>query len=277
MHRTLLFSIISIFLCAAVSTRAQDMEEDWALKAVQLERIVFTTDDPFEANDALVEKAFCYKQCRRFNDAVSTLSRVRMYQLTPEMQSEVMYEKELCSYLAGDFEAAAAYMEEAGASGTASESLPWVLLNALVTGECGRWDESRAYAEKLVSALYEGEMLETALSETESFYASRPEMKDEGKAMAMAFLPPLGHFYAGNYGEGLLSMALNAAAAGWCVWQCLGGNWISGLVGGGMALNYTFMGNQERVAYLVEKYNHDAMRGFNDGLKEMLMSHAGAE
>ena len=72
-------------------------------------------------------------------------------------------------------------------------------------------------------------------------------------------------------------MLLNAAAAGWCVWQCLEGFWISGLLGGGIALNYTFMGNQERCAWLVEKYNHDALRQFNDSLKDLILSHAGAE
>lgn len=275
MRRTLLFCITYIFLCGALSTRAQDAS-GWELKAVELERTVFSSDDPFEANDALVEKAFCYKQCRRFSDAVTTLSRVRMYLLSPEKQSEVIYEKELCSYLAGDFDAAAAYIEEARAT-NAAENTASLMLDALVYGECGRWDESRAQAEKLADALYEGLDLETALEQIHEFYETKPELKSEKSAFIRAFLPPLGHWYTGNYGEGLLSMALNAAAAGWCVWQCLEGCWISGLLGGGIALNYTFMGNQERSAYLVEKYNHDALRSFNDSLRRLMLSHAEAE
>ncbi|MDO5442408.1 MAG: hypothetical protein Q4G10_01930 [Bacteroidia bacterium] len=275
MHRTLLFFITSIFLCAAVSTRAQDLRE-WELKAVELERIVYASDDPFEVNDALVEKAFCYKQSRRFADAASTLGRVRMYMLSPEKQREVIYEKELCSYLAGDFEAAAAYIEEADASG-AEAGPERMLLDALVYGECGRWDDAQDRAEAFVRCLYEGEELESALAQIEKQFSETPDLKSTSKVLALAFLPPLGHWYTGHYGEGALSMLLNAAAAGWCVWQCLEGCWISGLLGGGIALNYTFMGNQERSAWLVEKYNHDAVRQFNDSLKEMLLSHSGAE
>ena len=275
MHRTLLFFITSIFLCAAVSTRAQE-KADWELKAVELERIVFESEDPFEVNNALVEKAFCYKQCRRFADAASTLGRVRMYMLPPQEQSEVLYEKELCSYLAGDFEAAAAYIEEADANG-AGAGPERLMLDALVFGECGRWAESKDKAVALVSSLYEGDELEYALAGLEEQYAGIPELKSSDKALALAFLPPLGHCYTGHYEEGALSMLLNAAAAGWCVWQCLEGFWISGLLGGGIALNYTFMGNQERCAWLVEKYNPDALRQFNDSLKDLILSHAGAE
>lgn len=275
MRRTLLSCIIFIFLCGAVSTRAQDAA-GWALKAVELERTVFSSDDPSEANDALVEKAFCYKQCRRFDEAVTTLSRVRMYLLPPERQAEVIYEKELCSYLAGDFDAAAAFIEEAKATQT-TESAAGLMLDALVLGECGRWDESQAQAEKLAALLYSGSDLDAALAQIRMMYSSKPELKSEKSAFIRAFLPPLGHWYTGHYGEGVLSMALNAAAAGWCVWQCLGGCWITGLLGSGIALNYTFMGNQERSAYLVEKYNHDALRSFNDSLRELVLSHAGAE
>lgn len=276
MHRTLLFFITSTFLCAALSTRAQETV-DWELRAVECERVVFSSEDPYEANDALVEKAFCYKQCRRFEDAAATLARVKMFMLTPEGQAEVLYEKELCSYLAGDFDAAAAFIDEADANWMVAQDATKLVLDALVFGECGRWDDSSGRAELFVKSLYEGDDLDYALQQIRDFYGSRPELKDDRTAMIRAFLPPFGHFYTENYGEGWLSLALNTAAAGWCVWQCIGGNWISGILGGGIALNYTFMGNQERCAFLVGKYNQEALRSFNASLKELLLSHSTAE
>ena len=72
-------------------------------------------------------------------------------------------------------------------------------------------------------------------------------------------------------------MALNAAATGWTVWQCISGNWITGLLGGGVALNTTFMGGMERSVQLAEEYNRDAMRGFNDTFRALLLSHGTAE
>ena len=272
MHRTLLSFITSIFLCAAFSSEAQE-RTDWELKAVQYERAAFDAADPYDAAEALVSKAECYKQCGRYADAAATLGRVGMYLLPPERRADVLYEKELCCYLAGDFEAAASYMEEAGA-GDAPRRL---LLDALVLGECARWDESQEKAAALMDLLYDGESLDIADSALEGLFACTPEMKAEKQAVFRALLPPLGHLYSGHLAEGLVSLGLNTASLGWTVWQCVSGNWITGLLGGGIALNYTLMGGIERSAELAEQYNHDAMRGFNDALRTLLLQHVPAE
>ena len=272
MHRTLLSFITSIFLCAAFSSEAQE-RTDWELKAVQYERAAFGAEDPYDAAEALVSKAECYKQCGRYADAAATLGRVGLYLLPPERRREVLYQKELCSYLVGDFEAAASYMEEAG-----GEAVPRrLLLDALVLGECARWDESRERASQLLDLLYDGAELKDAGEGLEGLFARVPALKEEKQAVLRSFLPPLGHSYSGHPSEGLLSMGLNTAAAGWTVWQCASGNWITGLLGGGIALSYTFMGGMARSAELAEQYNHDAMRGFNDALRTLLLQHAEAE
>ena len=272
MHRTLLSFIISISLFAAYSADAQE-HTDWALKAVEWERAAFNAEDPAEAAEALVQKAHCYRQCGRFDEAAATLGRISMYLLPPGRRDEVLYEKEYCRYMAGDFSGAAACMEEAGESMEPRR----LLLDALVLGECARWDESRARAEALVSLLYEDRDREAALYEVRALYADVPAMKTEGGAVLRSFLPPLGHLYTGHVAEGLVSMALNAAAAGWTVWQCIEGNWITGLLGGGLALNATFMGGMERCIQLTEEYNRDSMRAYNDTLRALLLSHGAAE
>ena len=272
MYRTLRSFITSIFLCAAFSSEAQEVT-DWALRAVECEYTAYNAEDPREAAEALVEKAYCYRQCGRYDEAAATLGRVSMFQLAPERRDSVLYEKELCSYLAGDFEGAASYMEEAGVSGTPRR----LLLDALVLGGCARWDESRARAEKLVTLRYDGAEREAALQELRDLYSNVPRLKKEGQAVLRSFLPPLGHLYTGHLSEGLASMGLNAAAAGWVVWQCLGGNWITGILGGGVALNATFMGGMERSIELVDEYNRDAMLGFNAVLRDVLLSHGQAE
>ena len=272
MHRTLLSFITSIFLCAAFSSEAQE-RTDWELKAVQYERAAFDAEDPYDAAEALVSKAECYKRCGRYADAAATLGRVGMYLLPSGRRQEVLYRKELCFYLAGDFDAAASYMEEA--DGEASPRR--LLLDALVLGECARWDESKAKASALTDMLYDGAELEAADAALEALFADVPELRDEKKAVFRSFLPPLGHLYSGHLSEGLVSLGLDAAAAGWTVWQCVSGNWITGLLGGGIALNYTLMGGMERSAELAEQYNHDALRGFNDALRTLLLQHEGAE
>lgn len=272
MYRTLLSFITSIFLFAAFSSEAQE-RTDWELKAVQYERAAWDADDPSEAALALVSKAACYKQCGRYADAVETLGRVSMYLLTPGDRTEVLYEKELCSYLAGDFPAAASYMEEAG-DGAVPRRL---LLDALVLGECARWDEARSKAGALLGLIYSGAELDAAQGELDALFSEVPEMKEEKQAVFRALFPPLGHLYSGHLSEGLVSMGLNAAAAGWTIWQCICGNWITGLLGGGIALNATLMGGIERNAALAEEYNHDALRGFNDAFRLLLLRHQFAE
>jgi hypothetical protein len=186
---------------------------------------------------------------------------------------DVLYEKELCSYLAGDCEGAASYMEEAGASATPRR----LLLDALVLGGCARWDESLDKALALVDLRYDGDEREAARQELNELYARVPKLKTEGQAVLRSFFPPLGHSYTGHLPEGLACMGLDAAAVGWIVWQCLGGNWITGILGGGVALNATFMGGMERSVSLVEEYNRDALAGFNAVLRDVLLSHRIAE
>ena len=272
MLRTLRFFITFIFLCAAFSSKAQELS-DWELKAVEYERAAWLAEDPAEAAEALAQKARCYRQCRRYDDAVATLGRISLYWLSPGSRDEVLYEKELCSYLAGDYEGAASYMDEAGEAQGARR----LLLDALVLGGCARWDESLARAEALVSLRYDGAELDAALQERRALYADVPVPKTEEGAVLRSFFPPLGHLYTGHLSEGLVAAGLDAAAVGWIVWQCLGHNWITGLLGGGVALNATFMGGMERSVQLAEEYNRDAMRGFNDRLRSLLMTHEVAE
>ena len=164
-------------------------------------------------------------------------------------------------------------MEEAGDAAAPRR----LLLDALVLGECARWDESRSRAETLLGTLYGGDELEGARRELDALFARVPKLKTEKQAVFRSFLPPLGHLYTGHLSEGLVSTGLNAAAAGWTVWQCISGNWITGILGGGIALSSTFMGGMARSASLVEDYNHDAMRGFNDALRALLLQHDFAE
>lgn len=272
MHRTLLSFITSIFLCAAFSAEAQE-RTDWALKAVERERAAFYAEDPSEAAEALAEKAYCYRQCGRYDEAVATLERIALYLLEPERVEDVLYEKELCSYLAGDWERAASYMEEAGGSDAPRR----LLLDALVLAGCARWNESLAKAVEHVNLRYDGNDREAAVQELKDLYARAPKLKEEGRAVLRSFLPPLGHSYTGHLSEGLKAMGLDAAATGWIVWQGLGGNWITGILGGGVVLNAAFMGGMERSISLVDEYNKDALAGFNAVLRDVLRSHEIAE
>lgn len=248
MHRTLLYFIISTFLFAAFSNEAYGTCPEasdstaWLMRAVACERIAFSTDDPEEANEALVRKASCYVHAGKYKEASSTLERVSMYLLSPEKQEDVLCRKEICSYLCGDFEAAeaAALQRNGGVSN-------------------GEKTELQTLAEQLRSVL-----------------ENSPERKSELTATILAFLPPLGQFYTHNYREGVKAGVLNWGAAAWTVCNCMSGDWITGLLGGGIVLSHTFMGNQDQSMEMVFDYNaslrEDARRRMEEILKKMIFS-----
>ena len=278
MFRIRLFCTISIFLCALYSGSAQD----WESVAVDCERIIYDGAGLEETNSALLRKAECYRQLGRHAESAETLSRVRMFALTPEERAQVLYQQELSHFLAGDFEQASAMVPEvleaygdslmpltgssdglAMVGGSPQEAL---LLHALSLAYAGKYDDSQIMAARCIS--WNGES--PYLGELQQLYRQRPAVRSLAAATVLSFLPPAGHFYNEAYGEGLLSLGLNAASAALMAVSLAGGYWFSGIAGGAIALNYSFMGNLERNQALVEKHNNNAPLRFGDSLRELL-------
>lgn len=220
-------------LCALFSARAQSPE----LRAVELERLIFDGADLETVNSALLEKADCYSQLGRYEDASSTLERVRMFALTDEERAAVQYKQELMYYMAGNFVSAAALVSE-----VEPVNQDIALLHALVLAYAGRYDESEIMAARCLSWNGPSEQLDGLLA----LYRQHPPVRSAATAMALSFIPPVGHFYNEAYGEGLLSLGLNGASVAFVAANLLGGYWVTGLLGGAVLLNYTFMGNIER-------------------------------
>ena len=257
MRRLRLFCTISIFLCALYSGRAQD----WESLAVGYERIIFDGADLQATNGALLAKADCYMHLGRYADASATLDRLRLFAFTPEELTDALYRKELMYYLRGEFEQAAALVPEIDA---ASQEI--LMLHALVLAYSGRYDESEIMAARCIS--WDGPS--PYLDELLALYRQHPAHRDGAAALALSFLPPAGHFYNEAYGEGVVSFGLNAASLAFTVANLLGGYWVTGILGGAIALNYTFMGNLERNQQLAEIHNNNAPILFGDRVREFL-------
>lgn len=82
-----------------------------------------------------------------------------------------------------------------------------------------------------------------------------PKLKKDWLGMALTFLVPAGYIYAGAPGEGAVSTAMNAASVAWIVVNLNAGLPVTALLGGALALSYTFLGAQERVAELIADHN----------------------
>ena len=231
------------------------------MRAVECERLIFDGADLASTNGALLKKAECYKQLGRYADASSTLERVRMFALTDEERTEVLYQQELCHFLNGEFGQAAVIADNLEPS-----RQDIMLLHALVLAYSGRYDESEIIAARCISWNGPSPYLDELLA----LYRQHPAERNAGASLALSFLPPVGHFYNEAYGEGLLSGGLNAAAVAFMVANLAGGYWITGLLGGAIALNYTYMGNIERCQELTQIHNNNAPILFGDRVREFL-------
>lgn len=257
MHSKRLFCTISIFLCALYSASGQDLEQ----QAVGYERIIFDGADLETVNKALLAKADCYRQLGRYREASATLERVRMFALSDEELNDVQYRKELMHFLSGDFRQAAALVPE-----VEPLSQDILLLHALTLAYAGRYDESLIMAARCISWNGPSPHLEALLQ----LYREHPAERSASTAMALSFIPPAAHFYNEKYGEGLLSAGLNAASIAFTVFNLLGGYWITGILGGAIALDYTLMGNFERNQELVQIYRNNAPLSFGERVRAFL-------
>lgn len=80
--------------------------------------------------------------------------------------------------------------------------------------------------------------------------------KSEAVGMALGFVVPVGYAYAGaSFGETLLSTLLNAASITWAVTQIGAELYITGGLGGAIALSSTFLGAQKRISTLILSHN----------------------
>ena len=252
-------SIICIFLFAPFSIKAQEaVRGDLLEAALQWERVVYSSDDPSQVQDALIAKAGLYAGASKFEDALRTLERIRMYLLSPGKASEVLLLKSLYSKELGDYGAALGYLEESGLE------KDYPALYSILLASSRRFPEAREQALKAVSS--EADQLAV-----EALFRKAPKLKKEGTAAALSFLPPAGQIYLGRPWDGFLSLFLNAGAVGLTAYELIGHDWVTGLLGGGLLLNETFFkGNISKNIASVEKANELSVKKFVDSLEKLV-------
>lgn len=96
-------------------------------------------------------------------------------------------------------------------------------------------------------------MVENAIADASSA-VNGGESGKKHKAI-WAFIPPVGHFLAGEYGRGLLMSGLDAGVLAFGIWQILSGNWITGYLVGAVGLEIFYYDEAVR---LLEDGNYKA-------------------
>ncbi len=143
---------------------------------------------------------------------------------------------------------------KAGKPGAALEALERVPMFALSP------EERHDVTLKKASCAYLSEDCDAALSYLAEAGVETPALttphKSEALGMALGFIVPAGYAYAGaTFGETLLSTLLNAASLTWTVTQIGAGLYLTGGLGGAIALSSTFLGAQKHISTLIQTYN----------------------
>lgn len=238
------------------------------MEALRLERAIYNSATPAEANGLLMAKVEVRKQQGLYREAMAELNRVRLYALTGEALAEYYYQRALCGYLAADFTGALVAIDECRLylpnSGNAQPRL--LLIEALAAGEIGQWERSRGAAELY---LQDGpEELKCAIGE---IYDTAPSMRNPMVGWWLSLLPGAGQIYAGELWSGLLSLLVNSGCVAFGISEAVAGHWLSGWLIGGGVLSTTYFVGQERAYQLTSQRNQRVLREHNDLLRGVLL------
>lgn len=219
-------------------------------------------------NAALEEKAALYEAAGQYADALATLERIRLYQLSGEERRSVLLAKARCCYSLEDWASALGYLEESGVAG----DLPFWY--AVLLAYNGRYAEAETAALRCCSAdsasVAEGTEVADSVAVRELFRHT-PRERKESTAAWLSLLPPLGQLYLGEPGWGALALLSTAGSAAFVLWQCLDGCWVTGLLGGGLLLKETwFDRNLIRNVEAVESANAARRAAFALELQKLL-------
>lgn len=252
MRSRLLSCIIFIFLSGTVSVRAQSL----ALKAVEYERILFEGAAPAAANQALLSRAECLAGLDRWEDALASLGRLRMYAMSGEQREEAAYLKCLCQYKLGNYDAAFAVMQEE-AFPAAPEALK---LKALVLAANRQFDSALQVADAVVKDR----------KPLEELFSAAPAEKSPLKALFLGIIPTAGHIYL-ERPDLWWTTAGTVASAAFAVYEAVSGNWLTAILGGGLLLNAFYIDNNLRPAgQIALNYNTESLEIFLKELESIL-------
>ncbi|MDQ3190507.1 MAG: hypothetical protein M3Q58_02850, partial [Bacteroidota bacterium] len=223
-----------------------------------------------------LKKARCFYELDDYPQAVNTLGRVSYYDLSDTLLTEVYYKSALYAYLGSDFTNAESqllqldfYVENIKLK---QESL---YLHILVLNELQKWDKAKNKLIELVENSEISEQEKTLQREmAEDIYHENniPELKSIAKAQKLAsFLPGIGHFYAGYYGEGIVNAGFQVVFLGLTAYGIYAKYYITAL-----AMPFTFFqkfytGAMPRLEYLVNKRNYEVSRLYNNKLKLVIL------
>ncbi len=245
------------------------LKKDYANAVLEYERVFFNNYDTEIQKQALKKKALCYKLDKKYTSSAKTLQRIPLYNLNLKEKDSIYYEMLLCSYLGDDFSFANEIVVNINLEVKENPSKELLLMLILIYNELNDYSAAHncflQYFQKI------NELDKEKKNTLDSLYNHIPKNKSTRKAKHLAFLPGLGHIYAGFWTEGICAFVVNAGVLGFGIYEFLLKDYITSWIGGAGLLSATYLGQQKRAIYLTEKHNYIKHKEFNKQIKQILL------
>lgn len=263
-----------MFLCVTFSTSAREnRSSDIFDKAdsvvntgnllagmVELERIVFQSNDIGIQRLAIFKKAMLRKQQAEYQKATNELERIGIRNPQDSLFAMKAYQLAFCHYMAGEYKDALGTIDLYGTilDDKAPEKQDLLKLKVLCHNHLFEFEKAKSTIKEL-----DQKQPQKNLDHLLSFYDQAPRLKDPEKARHLSIIPGLGQAYSGKILEGSVSFLLNASALGYGVWQVYSGYYFTGYVVGVTLLQKFHSGGQHRAEILAKQKNKENALNFN--------------
>jgi len=263
------------FLCALCSTQisAQSTEKradslfaakNYEAASLEYERAYFISKN----SQALYKKGLSQKQELKFKQALASLQRVQPWIETDSVIYQVYYERSICAYLAEDYTEAKNQIQIM--KYLIHDSLihdQILFLEILNLNELRQWDEASILFSKYIQK-------NNVQAEVEDYYGfmDHPHLKNENTASILStFIPGSGQIYAGDAGDGFISLGFQIIALGYAGLSFYQGYFINGFVSGFGLFQRFYFGGIINAAEAAQKHNYLKAREYNDKIKFLIV------
>ena len=285
MRYTIRFFFSFIFLCgislisnsAVLKADSLYASGNYFEASIEYERLLFQGSEDVDANLLRYKKALCYRKMKDFERAINVLQSTYFPDAGDSLYRFVCYEQSLCFYLNKEPARALWKIDEFFHRSSDSASFGVFLpVKILSLHETYKWKEAEQSFIEFVELQQFPQEKENSLKELAAELYSKknlPRIKSLKAAENWSrFIPGAGQIYAGNPGEGIVNLLINASVLTFAGIEVYNGFYITGYLAGLGFFNKTYHGGMKRARVIATRKNTAQMVEFNREVNQEIIS-----
>lgn len=255
---------------------------DYYAAAIEYERAYFLSEDPLSRVVANLHKIQALKQLGEFAKAKNDIQRSLPHANEPSLRLQVLYEWAFCAYMAGDYSEALLatqqvnhYFEDQASRDKTK------LIHALSIMQLEQWDSLIDFIDVWTSPYVFAAGDTTSEHDIRDIVDDlkqvldrdhRPDIRSPERARTYsAFVPGLGHLYAGETGKGGLNMLSQALSLGGASLLAINGYYISTFTVGLSLFQSFYFGGIKQAGRLTALRNERRLNEYKQTVGSLLV------